>query len=350
MLAYLRCDATSRRPLGAELLPRRARLLEKGAARRGWLPRPARRRSGRGRPSRRRRRQWRPATRRFRAGVAVADGLLAVDLPTGRAWHRYNEDGYGEHADGTPFDGSGIGRAWPLLTGERGHLALAAGEDPLPYLAAMTAMTGPGGMLPEQVWDADPIPPLFLEPGRPTGAAMPLVWAHAEFVKLVNAIRRGRPIEQLAAVVDRYATGSATPLAGGRSARALPVRDPGRHRGRGAVRTLLQRRRLGDDPRRPRLATALRPLRRLLRPAAARNDARIHAEVRRRLGGTQPFHCMDLISGSGAGPGLVGARREVDTKGTDKDQMPRWARGERIRARPRGRLRLARSPGPVSAA
>jgi hypothetical protein len=37
-------------------------------------------------------------------------------------------DGYGEHADGRPFDGTGIGRAWPLLTGERAHYELAAGR------------------------------------------------------------------------------------------------------------------------------------------------------------------------------------------------------------------------------
>ena len=39
---------------------------------------------------------------------------------------------------------SGRGRAWPLLTGERGHYELAAGHDPLPYLEAMVAMSGRG--------------------------------------------------------------------------------------------------------------------------------------------------------------------------------------------------------------
>ena len=43
------------------------------------------------------------------------------------AWYRYNGDGYGEHEDGTPFDGTGIGRPWPLLAGERAHYELAAG-------------------------------------------------------------------------------------------------------------------------------------------------------------------------------------------------------------------------------
>jgi glucoamylase len=60
--------------------------------------------------------------------VKVIDALLKVDAPTGPAWHRYNDDGYGEHADGSPFDGTGIGRAWPLLTGERAHYELIAGH------------------------------------------------------------------------------------------------------------------------------------------------------------------------------------------------------------------------------
>src|SRR5215469_3826252 len=114
------------------------------------------------------------------ATVKVADALLKVDTPSGPCWHRYNEDGYGEHDDGSAYDGTGRGRAWPLLTGERGHYELCCGQDPLPYLTAMTRMASSGGMLPEQIWDAAPIAARGLFPGRPTGAAMPLVWAHAE--------------------------------------------------------------------------------------------------------------------------------------------------------------------------
>jgi glucoamylase len=63
----------------------------------------------------------------------------------------YNQDGYGEHTDGRPFDGTGICRAWPLLVGERGHLALQSGEDPLEYLHTMLRCASAGGLLPEQV-------------------------------------------------------------------------------------------------------------------------------------------------------------------------------------------------------
>lgn len=141
---------------------------------------------------------------RVTATVQLADSLLRVETPSGPAYRRYNGDGYGEHEDGSPYDGTGIGRLWPLLTGERGHYALAAGEDPQPYLDAMSRMTGRGGLIPEQIWDADPIPERMLFPGKPSGSAMPLVWAHAEFLKLLAAKANGRPTELFDAVLDRW--------------------------------------------------------------------------------------------------------------------------------------------------
>ncbi len=138
------------------------------------------------------------------ASVKVADALLKVETPSGPCWHRYNEDGYGEHDDGSAYDGTGRGRAWPLLTGERGHCELSCGRDALPFLVAMTRMTSMGGMLPEQVWDAAPIAARGLNPGRPTGAAMPLVWAHAEYLKLVVSRALRRPFDRPDSVWERY--------------------------------------------------------------------------------------------------------------------------------------------------
>ena len=136
--------------------------------------------------------------------IAVADELLRVDTPKGLSWHRYNGDGYGEHDDGGPFDGTGRGRAWPLLTGERGHYALVAGEDPMPYLKAIATMTGPAGMMPEQVWDDEALPDQRLFPGEPTGSAMPLAWTHAEFIKLMVSRHLGYPVDRPSAVWARY--------------------------------------------------------------------------------------------------------------------------------------------------
>lgn len=114
---------------------------------------------------------------RIQNTLKLVETLLKVETPHGIAYHRYNNDGYGEHDDGRPYDGTGIGRPWPLLTGERGHLDVLLGIDPLPYLEMMTRMTGAGGLIPEQVWDGPPMPDRGLEPGKPSGSAMPLVWA-----------------------------------------------------------------------------------------------------------------------------------------------------------------------------
>jgi glucoamylase len=141
---------------------------------------------------------------RVRDTVRIADATLRRETPSGASYYRYLHDGYGEHADGSPYDGTGIGRLWPLLTGERGHHAVQCGEDALPYLRAMVAMSGPGGLIPEQVWDVEAIPDRALWPGRPTGSAMPLAWAHAEFLKLLAARHDGRPVELLDTVWRRH--------------------------------------------------------------------------------------------------------------------------------------------------
>ncbi len=145
------------------------------------------------------------------SSLAVADAMLRTETPSGPVWHRYNGDGYGEHADGSAFDGTGIGRGWPLLVGERGHYELDAGRDARPYLETMRRMASGGGMLPEQVWDAPPIPRLGLLPGRPSGSAMPLAWAHAEYVKLVRSIALGHAIDRPEAAWRRY--GGKVPVA-----------------------------------------------------------------------------------------------------------------------------------------
>ena len=136
--------------------------------------------------------------------IKVADALLKVDTPNGPAWRRYVGDGYGEPSSCSPFDGSGVGRAWPLLAGERGHYELAAGRDPSPYLRAMAAMTGPAGMIPEQVWDSAPIAERRLFLGQPSGSAMPLAWAHAEFIKLMISRDLGHAVDRPEGLWRRY--------------------------------------------------------------------------------------------------------------------------------------------------
>ena len=135
--------------------------------------------------------------------LRVVDAVLKVDTPFGPSWYRYNHDGYGNRADGGPYLGHGVGRPWPLLTGERGHYELAAGRAALPHLRALEAFAGVGGLLPEQVWDRDDAL-LGMALGRPTGSAMPLLWAHAEYIVLLRSVSDGVPFDRIEPVAARY--------------------------------------------------------------------------------------------------------------------------------------------------
>jgi glucoamylase len=139
--------------------------------------------------------------------VRAIDAVLCSDTPTGPVWHRFTGDHYGEHEDGSPFDGDGIGRGWPLLAGERAHYEVARGNLAMARTLrrTMIAQASAGGLIPEQVWDADDIPACGLYKGRPTGSAMPLVWAHAEFLKLCRSIEEERVFDSPPLVRERYA-------------------------------------------------------------------------------------------------------------------------------------------------
>ena len=136
--------------------------------------------------------------------LRVIDAVLKTNLPQGPCWRRYTHDGYGQQDDGGPFTGLGRGRPWPLLTGERGHYELAAGRDPAPYLRAMEAFANETRLLPEQIWDQPDIPTALLFLGRQTGAAMPLMWAHAEYIKLLRSSWDGRVFDLIPEVAERY--------------------------------------------------------------------------------------------------------------------------------------------------
>jgi glucoamylase len=136
--------------------------------------------------------------------LKVVDYLLKVTTPFGPCWHRYNYDGYGQGKKGEPFTGYGVGRAWPLLTGERGHYELSLGQDIRPYIKAMENFAAICGPIPEQVWDVEDLPEKHLFLGRPTGSAMPLAWAHAEYLKLLRSKADGVVFDLIPEVKHRY--------------------------------------------------------------------------------------------------------------------------------------------------
>ena len=142
--------------------------------------------------------------------LRVVDAVLKVETPFGPCWHRYNNDGYGQKEDGGPFVGWGKGRGWPLLAGERGHFELAAGHDAKPFIRAMEGFSSATGLLPEQVWDEPDRPDVYMLLGRPTGSAMPLMWAHAEYIKLLRSVADGRVFDLIPEVAERYLSGRNT--------------------------------------------------------------------------------------------------------------------------------------------
>ena len=139
--------------------------------------------------------------------VKLIDDTLKVETPHGPCWHRYVNDGYGEDEEGNPYSdsGDGIGRAWPLLTGERAHYEIAAGniKGANELLKTMDGFAN-NGLLPEQIWDTDDIPDKGLYLGKYTGSAMPLTWAHSEYIKLCRSIKDKRIFDMSHQTEDRY--------------------------------------------------------------------------------------------------------------------------------------------------
>ena len=136
--------------------------------------------------------------------LKVIDALLKVETESGTVWRRYNHDGYGQGENGAPYSGEGQGRAWPLLTGERGHYEIAAGNGAADHLRWMEGLATSTCLLPEQSWDEPDTPDGKLRNGRPTGSAVPLLWAHAEYIKLLRSTRDGKVFDRIDAVADRY--------------------------------------------------------------------------------------------------------------------------------------------------
>jgi glucoamylase len=136
--------------------------------------------------------------------LKVVDAVLKRGLPQGPGWLRYNWDGYGQRPDGGPFLGWGQGRVWPLLTGERAHYELAAGKDITPLIETYERFATMGQMMPEQVWDEPNSHSGRLQLGQPAGSAVPLVWAHAEYLKLLRSALDGKVFDRIEPVYARY--------------------------------------------------------------------------------------------------------------------------------------------------
>ena len=70
----------------------------------------------------------------------------------------------------------------------------------------MEGLASKTGLLPEQAWDQSDDPTIYMFLGQPTGSAMPLMWAHAEYIKLLRSTADGKVYDTIPEVAARYLT------------------------------------------------------------------------------------------------------------------------------------------------
>jgi glucan 1,4-alpha-glucosidase len=172
--------------------------------------------------------------------LAVTDSVIESQTRSGPGWHRYgvrpalfgkhpgSTDGYGDcyvpdptkcSPTGAPWfgPGAGSGHPWPLLDGERAEQDL---QSTHPGAAASLARTMQRmawgiGTVPEQVWEDPDVPasPYGSNPatssigfrnGEAAGSADPLIWAQAQYVRLVRDLGTGRLLDQPSITRARY--------------------------------------------------------------------------------------------------------------------------------------------------
>jgi glucoamylase len=172
--------------------------------------------------------------------LPVVDSVLESQTASGPGWHRYgvkagqlgqpagSTDGYGDcfvpdptscSPTGAPWfpTGTGSGHPWPLLSGERAEQDLQAGDvsGAASLAESMQLMSSGVGLVPEQAWeDPDtPASPYGSDPqtasigftnGKAAGSADPLIWAQAQYLRLILDLQAGHLLDQPAITRDRY--------------------------------------------------------------------------------------------------------------------------------------------------
>jgi glucoamylase len=148
------------------------------------------------------------------SSLQVVDATISQTIKGHQYWYRYNHDGYGEQTNGNNFNGTGVGRLWPLLTGERGIYAVAAKSNPDDYLTAMLASANSSGFIPEQVWDSAAAK--GFTPGTATKSMNPDTWAMGEYITLLFSASEHKMADSIPLTYERYAGHPSTPTQSGK--------------------------------------------------------------------------------------------------------------------------------------
>ena len=168
------------------------------------------------------------------AALRPAAGARLVPLQRRRLWRACRRRAVRRHRPRPAVAAAGR-RARPLRAGGR-----APDEARAACWRRWKPRAGAGGLLPEQVWDGADMPERELHARRPTGSAMPLVWAHAEHIKLLRSLRDGAVFDMPPQGVKRYIEGkTVSPLRSWRfnnKIRTMPAGKTAAHRAAGAAR------------------------------------------------------------------------------------------------------------------
>ena len=139
--------------------------------------------------------------------VRVIDALLKVETPYGPVLaplqRRRLRRARRRVAPSTGPAWAGPGRSSPA-SARTTSWPPAVARKPCGCCERMGDFANDGGLIPEQVWDVDDIPERELFFGRPSGSAMPLAWAHAEYLKLRRSLGDGRVFDQPSHSYARY--------------------------------------------------------------------------------------------------------------------------------------------------
>ena len=142
--------------------------------------------------------------------LAAVDATIKQTINGNDYWYRYNHDGYGETTSGANYTGAGVGRLWPLLSGERGIYTVADGGSGDAALTAMIASANSTGMIPEQIWNTSA--PSGYTPGTPTKSMNPLNWAMGEFITLLVSTSTHTIADVPSIVYNRYVGSTSNPV------------------------------------------------------------------------------------------------------------------------------------------